>query len=266
MRDDCLSISEPFVQRKWAMSGKSFRLRNPGLIVIGAAVTLLTILLQFGAGKAAAFEQQICDIEADSALGLENYSAAIALHLKLLRLHPNDALAHYHLGFAYGMIGHDSQEIDEYRKAVQLGLRDWDLYLDLGLAYLEHRDHSDAIKALQRSATLGPRHPEVHFNLAIAYETAGRLGDALREIVAALRLAPADLDTRNTKAIICAELGDLTCAHDEWNLLRQIAPDYAPPRTNLEILMGSAPKIASSSPNTIEIPQLVAESWSTIGR
>jgi Flp pilus assembly protein TadD len=248
------------------MACKSFKLHNSGVSIIAAAVTLLTILLQTGAGEAAAFEQQICGIEADSALGFENYPAAITLHLNFLRLHPNNALAHYHLGFAYGMIGHDSQELAEYRKAVQLGLQEWDLYLDLGLAYLEHRDHSNAIETLQRSATLGPRHPEAHFNLAIAYETVGRFGDALREIVTALQLAPADRDIRNTKAIICAEIGDVTCARDEWNLLRQIAPDYAPARTNLEILMESAPKLAASSPNTIEIPQLVAESWSTIGR
>jgi hypothetical protein len=72
-------FQQPFVQRKWAMTGKSFRLRNPGLIVTGAAVALLTILLQFGAGKAAAFAQQVCDIEADSALGLENYYITIVV-------------------------------------------------------------------------------------------------------------------------------------------------------------------------------------------
>jgi Flp pilus assembly protein TadD len=241
------------------MAIKSIRLRNPGLNIIVAAVTLLTILPQFGSREAVAFEEQICDIGADTALGLEHYPAAIALHLNFLKAHPGNALVHYHLGFAYGMIGHDSQEIDEYHKAIQLGLRNWDLFLDLGLAYLERQDHSNAIGALQRSATLGPRHPEAHFDLAIAYETAGRLGDALREIVAALQLAPADPDIRNTKAIICAELGDLTCAQDEWNLLRQIAPDYAPARTNLEILMGFAPKIGSSSPNTGEIAQRVVE-------
>src|SRR5215469_15518040 len=86
------------------MACKSFPLRNPGVSIIAAAVILLTILLQTGAGDAAAFEQQICDIEADSALGFENYPAAITRHLNFLRLHPNKALAHYHLGFAHGAL------------------------------------------------------------------------------------------------------------------------------------------------------------------
>jgi hypothetical protein len=71
-------------------------------------------------------------------------------------------------------------------------------------------------------------------------------------------MAPADLDMRNTKAIICAESGDLKCAHDEWALLLQMAPGYAPARTNLAILMGAAPESHPTLPNTVEIPQLIA--------
>jgi hypothetical protein len=92
----------------------------------------------------------------------------------------------------------------------------------------------------------------------MAYEEAGRLPDAMREIIASLRMAPADLDMRNTKAIICAELGDLKCAHDEWALLLQVAPNYAPAQRNLAILMGSVPALPSSPLNTVETPPLVS--------
>ena len=228
-----------------------------------AATALLIFLLGIGKSNAAAPEEQICDIAADSALGLEDYPTAIALHRILLHAHPDNALAHYHLGFAYGMTGRSSEEIQEYRKAVSLGLREWDLFLDLGLAYRDQRDYPKGVNALEISVLLGPEHPETHFNLAIAYEKAGQLPDAMKEIIASLRMAPANLDARNTQAIICAELGDLRCAHDEWTLLTQIAPDYAPARTNLAILTGSAPKPLSSIPNLVEIPQLVkSASWS----
>jgi tetratricopeptide (TPR) repeat protein len=228
-----------------------------------AATALLIFLLGTGKSNAAAPEEQICDIAADSALGLEDYPTAIALHRIFLRAHPDNALAHYHLGFAYGMTGHASEEIHEYRKAVSLGLREWDLFLDLGLTYLDQRDYPKAVNALETSVLLGPEHPEAHFNLAIAYEKAGQLPDAMKEIIASLRMTPADLDARNIKAVICAELGDLKCAHHEWTLLTQIAPDYAPARTNLAILTGSAQEPLPSIPNTVEIPQLVeSASWS----
>lgn len=180
--------------------------------------------------------EQICDVSADAALGLEDYPAAIRLHRSLLRLHPNDALAHYHLGFAYGMTGHSSKEIDEYRRAVTLGLRSWDLFLNLGLAYAEGLDFANAAQALQHAVLLAPQRPEAHFNLALAYEKENRFKDALREIKISRRLDPGDLDAQNTEAILCAELDDRTCAHNLWTHLIQIAPEYYPARMNLRTI------------------------------
>ncbi len=229
----------------------------PGVGILIATTALLTLVADRGTASDVGHEAQACEINADAALVRENYPAAIALHRRFLRSHPENALAHYHLGFAYGMAGRGTEEIREYRRAVALRLHQWDLFVDLGLAYLEQRDYSDAIDALRTSVALGPQHLEPHFNLAIAYENAHRLSDAMREIVTALRFAPADPDMRNTKAIICAESGDLMCARDEWKLLRQIAPNYAPARINLGILTGSAPELEQSSGDTMEIPQLI---------
>jgi hypothetical protein len=52
------------------------------------------------------------------------------------RSHPANALAHYHLGFAYGMTGDETREINEYERATALGLSRWDLFLNLGIAFL----------------------------------------------------------------------------------------------------------------------------------
>jgi tetratricopeptide (TPR) repeat protein len=226
------------------------------LTILVAAAALLS-LVPNGASKAEGFKEQVCDTAADSALGLENYQAAIAFHRRFLHSHPDNALAHYHLGFAYGMTGRSSEEISEYQRAANLGLRDWDLFLDLGLAYFEQRDYTNAIQTLETSAALGSDRPETHFNLALAYEKAGRLADSMKQILISLRLAPADLDMRNTKAIICAEAGDPKCAHDEWMLLLKMAPSYSAARTNLAILLGAAPQSSLSLGNAREIPQLV---------
>jgi tetratricopeptide (TPR) repeat protein len=66
---------------------------------------------------------------------------------------------------------------------------------------------AEAIKALQTAVLIAPDHPEAHFNLAIAYEQDNSLSKALQEIIVSLHLAPEDPDERNTKGIICAELG-----------------------------------------------------------
>jgi Flp pilus assembly protein TadD len=196
-------------------------------------------------------KEEICDADADFRLRSEDYPAAIDLHLKVLRAHYDNALAHYHLGFAYGMTGRSTDELSEYRAAARLGLRQWDLFLNLGLAYLGQDDYPKAIGALHTAVLLGPAHPEAHFNLAIAYEGDHQLHEALQEIEVALRLAPSDPDEHNTKAIICSELGDVACARDEWVRLVQVAPYYMPAQINLAILRChiSSPALPSSALN-----------------
>jgi Flp pilus assembly protein TadD len=201
-----------------------------------AATALLIFLSAAVSSWAFARKEEVCDVAADSALGVEDYATAVTLHRKLLGSHPNDALAHYHLGFAYGMLGRDADEISEYLAAVNLGFQKWDLFLNLGQAYLERHELAHATAALQTAASLGPEHAETHFNLALVYARRNRLPEALREITASRRLAPEDLDAGNTNAIICAEMDDLSCAQDTWTDLIQRAPDYAPARRNIVIL------------------------------
>jgi Flp pilus assembly protein TadD len=184
----------------------------------------------------AATEAQICDLNADFALGREDYAAAITSHRELLRAQPNNALAHYHLGFAYGMTGRSTEELAEYLTAERLGLKSWDLFLNLGLVYLGQHEFERAAEAFGTAVALGPQHPEAHFNLALAYESTYRMEAALREIEIARSLAPRDPDVVNTDAIIRAETGDTVRAQQLWTDLLQISPDYAPARANLAVL------------------------------
>jgi tetratricopeptide (TPR) repeat protein len=139
------------------------------------AIALLLIFSAVASSWAAATEEQICAVNADHALGVENYPGAITLHSRLLRSHRDNALAHYHLGFAYGMTGRTREEIGEYLEAVRLGLDKWDLFLNLGLAYLGQNESLKAAKAPQTAVLLGPSHPGAYLNLVIAYERRNRL-------------------------------------------------------------------------------------------
>jgi Flp pilus assembly protein TadD len=155
---------------------------------IGLA-TLLIFVFAAILGGVAASQEQVCDVAADYALGIEDYPTAIRLHRSFLRSHKNNALAHYHLGFAYGMVGRNSEEISEYRTAASLGLDNWDLFLNLGLAYAERRDLPKAVAALEHAVLLSPERTETHFNLALLYERGHRLSEALRQITISRHLA-----------------------------------------------------------------------------
>jgi tetratricopeptide (TPR) repeat protein len=204
--------------------------------IIFAVAALLMVFSAATSSAAVTTDERVCDVAADVALGLGDYPTAIALHRRLLQSEGNNALAHYHLGFAYGMAGSTNEEISEYRAAISLGLKSWDLFLNLGLAYFDRHELENATAAFETAVAVGPEHAETHFNLAVVYERENRLHEALREIVVSLVLAPEDLDAANTDAIICAKMGNLVFARNIWTLLVQAAPDYAPARTNLAIL------------------------------
>jgi Flp pilus assembly protein TadD len=180
---------------------------------------------------------EICDATADYFLGIEDYPETAKLHRILIAAHPDDALAHYHLGFAYGMLGRRTEELTEYRRAVSLGLKKWDLFLNLGLVYLEDGNTDAATDALGTAAALGPGHPEAHFNLGLAYERRGMLAEARREMLTSLRLDPNQAEARNMLGVICAEDGDYATAHEVWSDLARTG--FEPARTNLAILDGA---------------------------
>ena len=208
---------------------------------IGNRIAFAAVILLLSPGsecvaRAGGGEQQVCDVAADYALGVEDYSDAIRLHTEVVRERPDDALAHYHLGFAEGMIGDKTAEIREYQRAEELGLRNWDLFLNMGLALLENGDLEAATDSLRRSVLLGENHSESHFNLALVYERRGLLADAEREMLASLRLNPGQPDARNSLGVIYAEEGKNRGASQVWRELAREMPDYEPARRNLELL------------------------------
>lgn len=222
------------------------------MLRVGIAAPIVAIALMiFSSGavssRASAANDQLCDVQlcdvgADSALGSEDYSMAVVLHRQVLRSEPDNALAHYHLGFAYGMLGRDREELSEYQTSARLGLKSWDLFLNLGLAYLRQQQLAPATEALESAVSLGAEHAEAHFNLAMVYETENRMSEALREITIAQSLAPNDLDTANLNAVICVEMGNTARAYDIWAGMVQRAPSYDPARVNLAILKSSTLK------------------------
>ena len=176
-------------------------------------------------------DKEVCNPTADYFLGNEDYPEAVRLHRLIIKEHPNDPLAHYHLGFAEGMMGQSDDEIDQYQTAARLGLKDWGLYLNLGRAYLEQGQLAPATNALQAAVNLGPQHAETHFNLGLAYERQGMLAPASAELAKSLTLDPSQNDTRNMLAVVDAEQGDYAGAQTIWAKLIRSQPDFAPARS-----------------------------------
>lgn len=183
-------------------------------------------------------------MQADVPLGMEDYPEAIRMHLAVLTRTPNNPLARYHLGFAYGMVGRGDEEILEYERALSLGLRTFDLYLNLGVARFEREDLRGAINAFKNASNLSDA-AEPHYDLAIAYERQGELPQAEMEVRAAVSKKPTEPDYLNTLAIVSAEEGNLARARNIWVSLLSRDPGYHPAAANLHQLaaLGKAPAV-----------------------
>jgi tetratricopeptide (TPR) repeat protein len=211
---------------------RGFRL----LIALVLAIAMQCATRWSAEARSSQSSDQVCDPLADYYLGMEDYQQAIRRHEIVIKAQPNNALAYYHLGFSYGVTGDHRAELADYQKAVELGLSDWQLFLNMGLLYLDSARLDDAVAVLRLSVLLGPYHPEPHFNLGLAYERTGMYPQAEQEILLSLRLDPNQADARNQLGVIYAEEGNFPRAHDEWTELAGSIPDYTPARANLAIL------------------------------
>lgn len=203
-------------------------------------VALLLIVSVWTAPVAAEFappgsDGPICDSLADYFLGTEDYPEAIRLHLEVLQRDPNSALAHYHLGFAYGMVGQTGEEIREYERAVALGIRIFDLFLNLGVARFDRGELVGATEALQAASNLADV-AEVHFDLSLVYERRGMLREAVTEILRAIVQTPNEPDYLNVLAVLDADGGNIAEARDIWLKILLNHPQYAPASNNLRTL------------------------------
>jgi Flp pilus assembly protein TadD len=234
--------------------------RNIALIVVAVFISVLSIWLP-KAAIASGAEQQVCDVGADYYLGVEDYLEAIRLHVEIVRKQPGNALAHYHLGFALGMLGDRLAEVREYRKAEMLGLTSWDLFLNLGLALIDSGDLDAATESLRRAVVLGGDHFESHFNLALVDERRGMLADAEHETLEALRLNPKQPDALNLLGAVYAQEGDTASASLVWSELVRDVPDYEAARKNLATL-GNPSEVGDGETATISLPQAAANAVS----
>jgi Flp pilus assembly protein TadD len=212
-----------------------------GSRLTGVVIALMLIWLCGPAALAADSGQQpSCDATADHYLATEGYPDAIRLHREFLQKHSENALAHYHLGFAYGMTGDEAREISEYERAAALGLSRWDLFLNLGIALLVDGNLPAATDALRHAVRLDSEQPEPHYGLGLVYERRNMLTEAEQEMLTTLRLDPERLDARNMLGVIYARQGKKAEASAQWSALLREAPGYGAARTNLAIIEGKA--------------------------
>ena len=181
--------------------------------------------------------QTICDKEADLHLEKGNWDRAIELHERIIREKPNLALAHYHLGYAYGFKEEHDREIEEYERAIQLGLEKFDLFYNLGMAYAEYlRDYDKALAAFQQAESMDPKNDEIHYSLGLIHWFKEEEGKAVAELLRTVNLNPRHIEAHALLGEIYTRREQYDFARAEWEEVLELDPHNEMARTRLQEL------------------------------
>lgn len=124
------------------------------------------------------------DAEAHYGLGwafysLHRYTEAVAPLLKSIELDRSRADAHYNLGLALGKLGRTEEGLKSHREAARLRPEHPETHYAIGIALAEQKDFEGAIIAYRESIRLRPAYPEAHYNIGVAYGELGKLDEAI---------------------------------------------------------------------------------------
>jgi tetratricopeptide (TPR) repeat protein len=179
---------------------------------------------------AAALNQLLAS--AQEALNNNDFDTAAQDYQDYLAKKPDDAIAHFQLGYAYTGMDKPADAKTEYEKAIELDPDMDAAYLNLGLTLLD-KDPAAAIEPLQKTVELKPDEPRPKFLLGWAYERSGKLALAVEQYQAAEKLDDKNFDIPFALGRTLLTMNRPADAEAEFRAAIALRPDSAPAHLGL---------------------------------
>ncbi len=134
-----------------------------------------------------------CSQTADQAMEEGDIETGLREHARYVVEHPNNPLAHYHLGYAFGQMGDIEHEIAHYEAAISLGyLHNGQLFFNLGMAYSEIAQYPKAIESFNKALKIEPESIDALIELSRIYHEIGDVHNERTILKRHLELEPND--------------------------------------------------------------------------
>jgi tetratricopeptide (TPR) repeat protein len=210
---------------------RSFQAIHKGHIhALGILGCLIALCLCAGCAERGMIKESVpakkwtCDREADEAMKRHDYQEAIRLHLRIVETEPDNALALYHLGYAYGQMADHDREVFFYQRAAALGFQENHIFFNMGMAYGELNRIDEAIESFQKALKLDPDSADNHFGLALAYQRGVEDPQAEEEFLKAIELDPTHVEARLYLSMLYADRGEMQKAASQLRDILEIDP------------------------------------------
>jgi tetratricopeptide (TPR) repeat protein len=151
-------------------------------------------------------------------------SAAVARYSEALRLNPNVAINHFHLGRALGKMGDLDGDMREQQEALRLHPGLAVAHAQLGYAYAHKESWSDAAREYREAIRLKPDLAEAHSGLGDALGHTGDWQGEIAEQRIAIQRSPALAIAHFQLATALEHEGDSAAALDEYRRASQLDP------------------------------------------
>lgn len=148
----------------------------------------------------------------------EDLETAINLSRKAQDLAPNLLESHRVRGYVLLVTGNYDEAIREYKQALAINDKIWDLHYSLGVVYKLVGEYDLAVQSMLAAIAFNPTNPDIPTELARTYATAGQFGKAIQYAEQALSIDPSNPRLHGNLGVMLYKNGDYERAISELSL------------------------------------------------
>ena len=184
--------------------------------------------------------------QAADAIDKMDFDAALDPLQKYITQRPDDAYAHFQLGYAYAGLKRPQDAQTEFSRAIALDPKMAAAHLNLGLVQMD-RDPAAAAEAFRKASELSPSESRPRFLEGLALEHAGNLTGAIEQYRAALALDSAGYEIQFALGRALLRTKDSASAEVQFKGAIAARQDSAPARLGLANALLEQKKLEAAS-------------------
>lgn len=148
----------------------------------------------------------------------EDIQTAINMSQKARDLAPNSLETHRARGYVLYATGNYGEAVSEYKAALAINDKLWELHYGLGIVYRITEEYDLATQSMLAAMAFNPENPDIPTDLSRTYATQGQFGKAVQYAEQAVKVAPENPRLHGNLGFMYYKNGDYDKAVEELTL------------------------------------------------